>query len=154
MALREALTTAMKEAMKAKDAKRLGTIRLVLAAIKDKDIAGRTEESREGIADDEILSLLAKLVKSREDSIILYKQGGRQDLVENEEAEIAVIREFMPKQLDDAETTAAIDAAIAETGAAQLKDMGKVMGVLKAKYSGQLDFGKVGGLIKAKLSGK
>lgn len=154
MALREALTTAMKEAMKAKDAKRLGTIRLVLAAIKDKDIAGRTEESREGIADDEILSLLAKLVKSREDSIVLYKQGGRQDLVENEEAEIAVIREFMPKQLDDAETTAAIDAAIAETGAAQLKDMGKVMGVLKAKYSGQLDFGKVGGLIKAKLSGK
>lgn len=154
MALREALTTAMKEAMKAKDAKRLGTIRLILAAIKDKDIAGRTEESREGIADDEILSLLAKLVKSREDSITLYKQGGRQDLVDNEEAEIAVIREFMPKQLDDAETAAAIDAAIAETGAAQLKDMGKVMGVLKTKYSGQLDFGKAGGLIKAKLSGK
>lgn len=154
MALREALTTAMKEAMKAKDAKRLGTIRLILAAIKDKDIAGRTEESREGIADDEILSLLAKLVKSREDSITLYKQGGRQDLVDNEEAEIAVIREFMPKQLDDAETAAAIDAAIAETGAAQLKDMGKVMGILKTKYSGQLDFGKAGGLIKAKLSGK
>lgn len=154
MALRDALTTAMKTAMKAKEAKRLGTLRLILAAIKDKDIAARTEDSREGIPEDEILALLAKLIKSREDSITLYKQGGRQDLVDNEEAEIAVIREFMPKQMDAAETEAAIAAAIAETGASQMKDMGKVMAALKAKFSGQMDFAKASGAIKATLSGK
>lgn len=154
MGLRDQITTAMKEAMKAKDQKRLGTVRLILAAIKDKDIANRTEESRDGISDDDILVLLAKLIKSREDSIALYTQGGRQDLVDAEAAEIAVIREFQPRQMDEGETAAAIDAAVAETGAASMKDMGKVVALLKSKYAGKMDFAKASGLVKAKLSGK
>jgi uncharacterized protein len=154
MALREQLTTAMKEAMKAKDPKRLGTLRLVLAAIKDKDIASRTEESRAGISDDDILALLAKLIKSREDSIALYEQGKRLDLAEAERAEIAVIREFMPRQMSEEEASAAIAAAIAETGAAAMKDMGKVMAVLKERFAGKMDFAKASGQVKAKLSGK
>lgn len=151
MALREQITAAMKEAMKAHETKRLGTLRLVLAAIKDKDIAGRTEDSRDGIPDEEILALLAKMVKSREDSIAMYKQGNRQDLVDAESAEIAVIQEFMPKQMDAAETEAAIAAAISETGATQMKDMGKVMAALKAKFSGRMDFAKASAAVKAKL---
>lgn len=151
MALREQITAAMKDAMKARDSKRLGTLRLVLAAIKDKDIASRTEDSREGIGDDEILALLAKMVKSREDSIALYKQGNRQDLVDAETAEIAVIQDFMPKQMDAAETEAAILEAIRETGATQMKDMGKVMAALKARFAGRMDFAKAGPAVKAKL---
>ena len=154
MSLREQITGAMKMAMKAKDPKRLGTLRLVLAAIKDKDIAARTADSREGISDADILVLLAKLIKSREDSIALYAQGGRQDLVDAEQAEIQVIREFQPKQMDEAQTVQAVEAAVTETGAASMKDMGKVVAALKAKYAGQMDFAKASGLVKAKLSGK
>ncbi len=154
MGLRDQLSNAVKEAMKARDQKRLGTLRLVQAAIKDKDIAGRTEESREGISDEEILALFGKLIKSREDSIALYDKGGRPELAENERAEIAVIREFMPRQLDEAETKAAIAAVVAETGAASLKDMGKVMAALKERYTGTMDFGKAGALVKAQLGGK
>jgi uncharacterized protein len=154
MTLREAITGAMKEAMKARDQKRLGTVRLIMAALKDRDIAGRTEDSRQGISDDEILGLLAKMIKSREDSIALYNKGGRPELAAAEEAEIAVIREFMPKPMSEAETAAAIDAAIAATGAAAIKDMGKVMANLKGQFAGKMDFAKVSGAVKAKLAGK
>jgi uncharacterized protein len=153
MALREDITAAMKSALKAKDHKRLGTLRLVLAAIKDKDIAARTETSREGVSDGDILGLLGKLIKSREDSIALYEQGHRQDLADAETAEIAVIREFLPQPMDAGQTDAAIEAAIAEVGAASMKDMGKAIAVLKAKYAGRMDFAKTSGLVKAKLSG-
>lgn len=154
MGLRDQLMTAVKEAMKAHDQKRLGTLRLIQANIKDKDIANRTEESREGISDDEILALFGKLIKSREDSIALYEKGGRPELAAAERAEIEIIRAFMPRQLDEAETKAAIAAIIAETGAASLKDMGKVMGALKERYTGTMDFGKAGALIKPLLGGK
>lgn len=154
MALRDQLNNAVKDAMKARDSKRLGTLRLVQAAVKDKDIANRTEESRDGISDDEILSLFSKMIKSREDSIALYDKGGRPELAEAERAEIAIIREFMPRQLDEIETKAAIAAIVAETGATSLKDMGKVMAALKERYAGTMDFGKAGGLVKAQLGGK
>jgi uncharacterized protein len=154
MALRDQLNTAVKEAMKARDQKRLGTLRLIQANIKDKDIASRTEESRTGISDDDILALFGKLIKSREDSIALYEKGGRPELAEAERAEIAILREFMPRQLDDTETKAAIAAVVAETGAASLKDMGKVMAALKERYTGTMDFGKAGALVKAQLGGQ
>ena len=154
MALRDDITAAMKTAMKARDTKRLGTLRLILAAIKDRDIASRTEDSRTGISDAEILALFGKLIKSREDSIALYNQGHRPELAAAEEAEIAIIREFMPKPMTEAETDAAVAAAISETGAAALKDMGKVMGALKVKCAGRMDFSKVGPLVKAKLAAK
>ena len=152
MGLRDQLNEAVKAAMKAHDAKRLACLRLVQANIKDKDIAGRTEESRAGISDDEILSLFAKLIKSREDAIALYEKGGRPELAAAERAEIAVIREFMPKQMDEAETVAAIAAVIAETGAASLKDMGKVMAALKERHAGRMDFAKAGAAVKELLS--
>lgn len=154
MGLRDQLNEAVKNAMKAHDQKRLGTLRLIQANIKDKDIAHRTEESRDGISDDEILALFGKLVKSREDSIALYEKGGRPELAEAEKAEIAILHEFMPRQLDETETKAAIAAVVAETGAASLKDMGKVMAALKERYTGTMDFGKAGGMVKAQLSGK
>jgi uncharacterized protein YqeY len=154
MGLRDQVMTAVKEAMKAHEQKRLGTLRLIQAAIKDKDIASRTEDSREGISDDEILALFGKMIKSREDSVVLYEKGGRPELAEAERAEIALIREFMPRQLDEAETKAAIAAIVAETGATSLKDMGKVMGALKERYTGTMDFGKAGALIKTQLGGK
>jgi uncharacterized protein len=154
MGLRDQLNTAVKEAMKARDQKRLGTLRLIQANIKDKDIAHRTEDSREGISDDDILALFGKLIKSREDSIALYEKGGRPELAEAEKAEIAILREFMPRQLDDTETKAAIAAVVAQTGATSLKDMGKVMAALKECYTGTMDFGKAGALVKAQLGGK
>ncbi len=152
MGLRDTFNTALKEAMKARDQKRTGTLRLVLAALKDRDIAGRTEENRAGISDDEILSLLAKLIKSREDSIELYEKGGRPELAQAEREEIAVIREFMPKQMDEAEAKAAIAAAIAETGASAMKDMGKVMAALKERFAGKMDFAKASAAVKELLS--
>ena len=154
MSLREKLTEAMKEAMKAKDAKRLATVRLMLAALKDKDIAARTETSKELVSDDDILTLLAKMIKQREESAAVYRQGGRPELAENEEAEIVIIRTFMPKQMDEADAKSAIQAVIAETGAASIKDMGKVMAVLKERYAGQMDFGKASAATKDALSGK
>ena len=154
MALRDRLMNSVKEAMKARDAKRLGTLRLIQANIKDKDIAHRSEESREGISDDEILALFGKLIKSREDSIALYEQGGRPDKADAERAEIAILREFMPRQLDENETNAAVAAIVAEVGAASLKDMGRVMAALKERYTGTMDFGKAGALVKSQLGGK
>jgi uncharacterized protein len=152
MALRDQLNSAVKEAMKAHDSKRLGTLRLIMANIKDKDIAGRTAESREGISDAEILALFGKLIKSREDSIALYEKGARPELAAAERDEIAILLEFMPKQMDEAETAAAIAAAVSATGAASLKDMGKVMAFLKQRHAGKMDFSKAGPALKAKLS--
>jgi uncharacterized protein len=152
MALREEFNAAMKEAMKAKDQKRLSTVRLILAGLKDKDIANRTETSREGISDEEILSLLAKMIKSREDSIVLYEQGNRPELAQAERDEIAVIREFMPRQMDEAEAKAAVAAVVAELGAASMKDMGKVMAALKERFAGKMDFAKASGWAKEALT--
>ena len=152
MALREQLGVALKEAMKASDRKRTGTLRLVLAALKDRDIADRTAESREGISDDEILTLLAKLIKSREDSVELYEKGGRPELAAAEREEIAIIREFMPKQMGPDEAKAAIAAVISETGAASMKDMGKVMAALKERFAGKMDFAKASAAVKELLS--
>jgi uncharacterized protein YqeY len=154
MSLRENLTDAMKEAMKAKDTKRLATVRMILAALKDRDIAARSEDSRDLVPDDDILTLLAKMVKQREESAAVYDQGGRPELAENERAEIAVIREFMPKQMDEADAKAAIAAVVAELGATSVKDMGKVMGALKERYAGQMDFGKASGQVKEALTPK
>ena len=152
MGLREQINDSLKEAMKAKDQKRVGTLRLINAALKDKDIAARTETSRELLGDDEILSLLAKMIKQREDSITAYKAGNRPELAAAEEAEIAVIREFMPKQMSQEEAKAAIAKVIADTGAASIKDMGKVMAALKERFAGQMDFGKASAAVKDALS--
>ncbi len=154
MGLREKFNEQMKEAMKAKDQKRLGTIRLIMAALKDRDIANRTEESREGVSDDEVLSLLSKMVKQREESAAAYDSGNRPELAKAERDEIAVIREFMPKQLSPEETKAEIAKIIAEVGAASIKDMGKVMVALKERFAGQMDFAKAGAAVKEALSGK
>lgn len=151
--MRERLNQEMKTAMKAGDKKRLATIRMITAAIKDKDIASRTGEAGGSISDAEILDVMTKLVKSREESAKLYDDGGRPELAANEREEIAIIRDFMPKQMDAAETDAAVRAAVAEVGATSVKDMGKVMAVLKARHAGQMDFGKAGAVVKAVLAG-
>jgi hypothetical protein len=154
MGLREQFNDSLKEAMKAKDPKRVGTLRLVLAALKDRDIANRSEESRAGVSDDEILTLLAKMIKQREDSIAAYDAGGRPELAKAERDEIDIIREYMPKQMSADEMKAAIAKVIAETGAAQMKDMGKVMGALKERFAGQMDFGKASAAVKEALTPK
>jgi uncharacterized protein YqeY len=151
--LREQITEAMKDAMRAREPETLSTVRMILAGIKDKDIAARPAGNAGGIGDPEILSLLQTMVKQRRESVALYAQGNRADLVAKEQAEIAVIERFLPQQMGAAETDAAIVAAIAESGAASIKDMGKVMAALKAKYSGQMDFSTVGPAVKAKLGG-
>jgi uncharacterized protein YqeY len=153
MGLRDKFNDALKEAMKAREQKRVSTLRLVNAAIKDRDIAGRTEDSREGVADDEILTLLAKMIRQREESAETYEKGGRPELAAGEREEIAIIREFMPKQMNDDEAKEAAKAVIAELGAASVKDMGKVMAALKERYAGQMDFGKAGAMVRALLTG-
>jgi len=154
MGLRERINDSLKEAMKAKDQKRVGTLRLVNAALKDRDIAARTETSRELLGDDEILSLLAKMIKQREDSIAAYEAGKRPELADAERAEIAVIREFMPKQMSAQESKAAIAKVIADVSASSIKDMGKVMATLKERFAGQMDFAKASGAVKEALSAK
>ena len=154
MALREAFNAALKEAMKAKDARRTTTLRMILAGVKDRDIAARTETSRDVVSDDEILSLLAKMIKQREESAETYDKGGRPELASQERGEIEVIREFMPKQMSPEETAAAVAQIVAETGATSMKDMGKVMAALKERYAGQMDFAKAGSVVKAQLGGK
>ena len=148
--MRDRLMQAVKDAMKGGEKSRLSTLRMVQAKIKDADIAARP--AREKIADAEIVDLLAKMVKQRRESITLYVQGGRQELADQEAAEISVIETFMPKQLGEAEITTAIAGIIAETGAASVKDMGKVMAALKDKYAGQMDFAKASGLVKGLLA--
>jgi uncharacterized protein YqeY len=151
--LREQITEAVKDAMRNREAETVSTLRMILAGIKDKDIAARPSGNANGIGDPEVLALLQSMVKQRRESINLYRQGNRADLVAKEEGEIAVIERFLPKQMDAAETDAAITAAIAEAGASSIKDMGKVMAALKAKYTGQMDFSAVGPAVKAKLGG-
>ena len=149
MELRERLNTGLKAAMRDKDQVRLGTLRLINAALKDQDIALRAE-GRE-VGDAEATAILAKMVKQRQESARAYEEGGRLELAQQERAEIAVIEEFLPKQLSEDEAAAAVDAAIAETGATSVRDMGRVMGALKARYAGRMDFGAAGAAVKAKL---
>jgi uncharacterized protein YqeY len=153
MALREKFTEDMKQAMRDKDEVALSTLRLINAAVKDKDIAARTADSREGIKEEQILSLLQGMIKQRQESIKLYVQGNRQELADKEAAEIKVIEKYLPKQLSDEETKAVVQKTIAAIGASNIKDMGKVMAELKAKYSGQMDFAKAGAVVKEKLAG-
>jgi uncharacterized protein YqeY len=152
MSLRQQLNDAMKEAMKAKDAKRLATLRLVLAALKDRDIAARTETSRDLLGDDEILSLLAKMIKQRDESAAAFDAGNRPELAAGEREEIAIIRSFMPAQMDEAGVQQAANAIIAELGATSIKDMGKVMAAMKERYAGQMDFARASAVIKTALS--
>ncbi len=151
MALRERINEQLKEAMKAKDQRRVTTLRMIMAAIKDRDIAARTETSREGISDDDVLALLARMVKQRDDSITQFVIGNRPDLADAERAEIAVIREFMPKQMSEDEVREAAAQVIDDTNAASPKDMGKVMAALKQAYAGQMDFAKASALVKEML---
>jgi hypothetical protein len=140
---------AQKEAMKARDADRLSAVRMILAAVKDREIAQRTAGA--ALSEADVLALLGKMVRQRQESARVYQEGGRAELAEKELAEVRVIEEFLPRALSAAEVEAAVAAAIAEAGAASVKDMGRVMGLLKARYTGQMDFGAVGALIKAKL---
>lgn len=152
MGLREDITAALKDAMKAGDKKRLSTLRLMQAAIKDKDINSRTEGHDSALtADTGIVELFAKMVKQRQDSVAAYEQGGRPELAQNERDEITVIQSFMPKQMDDDEAKAAVAAIIQAVGATSVKDMGKVMAELKAKHAGQMDMGKAGAIVKSLL---
>ena len=151
--LREKLNEAMKDAMRARDQAALGTIRLILAKLKDVDIAARTEASREGIPDDKILSMLQGMIKQRNESIVLYEKGARQDLADKEKAEIAVIERFLPQQMDEAAVQAAVSEAIKASGATSIKDMGGVMAALKTKYAGQMDFAKASAAVKKTLAG-
>jgi uncharacterized protein YqeY len=149
--LREAFTERLKAAMRAKDARTLSSVRMVLAALKDRDIAARGTGNPDGIPDSEILRLLQGMIKQRRESIALYRQGNRPELAEREEQEIAVIESFLPKQMSDEEITAAAKAAIAETGAAGAKDMGKVMGVLRDRHTGIIDMARAGAVVKRLL---
>jgi len=152
MSLRERLQAALKDAMKAKEADRLSALRLINAAIKDREIAGRGEGGAE-VSDADLLAVLGKMVKQRQESARIYEEGGRLELAEKELAEVSVIEEFLPRQLSADEVKAAIAAAVAEAGATSIRDMGKVMAVLKGKYTGQMDFGAVGATVKAQLAG-
>lgn len=149
--MREDFNTQLKAAMKAGDKRRVETLRMVNAALKDKDIEARGQGK--SVSDDEILGLLQKLVKSRQESAEIYEKAGRMDLATQEREEIGIIQSFLPQAMSPAEVDAAITAAIAETGAASVKDMGKVIGALKGKYAGRMDFGAASAAVKAKLSG-
>jgi uncharacterized protein YqeY len=149
--MRAQFTDMLKTAMKAGDRRRVDTVRMIQAALKDRDIEARGQGKE--VSDDDILSLLQKMVKSRQESMEIYDKNGRPELAQQEREEIAIITEFLPKQLDDAAVTAAIQAAVAETGAASMKDMGKVVAALKAKYTGQMDFSKASALVKKQLGG-
>jgi uncharacterized protein YqeY len=151
MDMRERINTALKDAMRAREADRLSTLRLINAAIKDREIALRSEGEGAEVGEDAILSILGKMVKQRLESARAYEEGGRIELADKERAEIGVIEEFLPRQLSPAEVEAAISAAIAELGATSVRDMGRVMAVLKTRHAGQMDFGRVGGAVKARL---
>jgi uncharacterized protein len=151
--LRDNLNEALKEAMRARDMTTVGAVRLILAKLKEVDIAARTEASREGVADDRILSMLQGMIKQRNESVALYEKGNRPELAEKEKAEIAVIERFLPRQMDEAAVAAAVTEVIASTGAKSVKDMGGVMAALKAKYAGQMDFAKASAAVKKALAG-
>jgi uncharacterized protein len=152
MSLREAFTEQLKTAMLARDADRVSTLRMITSRLKDIDIAARPK-GIERVPEEDILGMLRGMVKSRRESVELYRQGNRPELVAKEEAEIAVIENFLPQQMDEAATEAAVAEAIAESGAASIKDMGKVMAALKARHAATLDMSKVGPIVKAKLGG-
>ncbi len=148
--IRDDINNALKEAMKAKNERAVSTLRMVNSTLKNADIEART--TGKPLGDAEVLAILQKMIKQRQESVEMYKKGDRPDLVKQEEEEIVVIAAYLPKQMSEAEVTAAIDAAITETGAAGMKDMGKVIALLRVKYAGQMDFGKASGLLMGKLS--
>lgn len=148
--MRDTLSNAMKEALKAKDSRRLSTVRLIQTAVKDRDIAHRGV-GKDPVTDDEILQILQKMIKQREESAKIYDDGGRAELAAQEREEIEIIRSFMPEQMSDEAVRAACEAVIAEIGAQGLRDMGKVIGVLKERHAGQMDFAKASGLVKELL---
>ena len=148
--MRETINAALREATKAQDKRRISTLRLISAAIKDRDIAARGQGTGHA-TNTELLDLLAKMIKQREESEKIYAENARPELAKQEAEEIVIIREYLPKQLSDKESETAIEAVIAEVGASSIKDMGKVMGALKLRYAGQMDFGKAGAVVKAKL---
>lgn len=152
MSLRERITTDMKTAMKAQDKSRLSTLRLISAAIKDRDIAARAEDRCSGCEDTEIMTLLTKLVKQREESAATYEKAGRLDLAEAERAEADIVREFLPKPMDDGEIADAAETVVSELDASGLKDMGRCMGELKSRYAGRMDFAKAGAKVKDLLA--
>ncbi len=151
--LRESFSNRLKNALRAKDEDQVSTLRMIIAALKDKDIAARSKGNYEGIPQEEILSLLQSMIKQRRESITLYEQGKRPELVAKEQKEIDIISHFLPQQMDDAAMAAAIDQVTAKLGATSIKDMGRAMAALKEQYAGQMDFAKASGLLKAKLSG-
>lgn len=150
--LRDQINDALKEAMKAKNERAVSTLRMVNSTLKNADIEARGA-GKPALGEAEVLAILQKMIKQRQESVELYKKGGRDDLVAQEEAEIAIISGYLPRQMSDAEMKSAIDAAVAETEASGMKDMGKVIGALRGKYAGQMDMAKASALVKAKLSG-
>ena len=150
--LRTRLSDALKTALKGKDAPTVSTLRLIMAALKDRDIAARGKGNKDGIPEEEILGLLQSMVKQRRDSIALYEKGGRMELAQQEAEEIAIIEEYLPQQMSDDDIAAAIDAVIEDAGAATLKDMGKVMAGLKEKHAGSMDFSMASAMVKERLT--
>ena len=150
--LRTRLSGALKTAMKGKDAPTVSTLRLIMAALKDRDIAARGKGNKDGIPEEEILGLLQSMIKQRRDSIALYEKGGRMELAQQEAEEIAIIEEYLPQQMSDDDIAAAIDAVIEDAGAATLKDMGKVMAGLKEKHAGSMDFSMASAMVKERLT--
>ncbi|RJL02867.1 GatB/YqeY domain-containing protein [Paracoccus aestuarii] len=153
MELRAKLQAATKDAMKAKDSARLSTLRLIGAAVRDREIAARGGDGDGTLTEADLVLILSRMVKQRQESAKAYEEGGRLELAAKEEAEIGIIQEFLPRQMTEAETTAAIDAAVSELGASSIRDMGRVMAVLKDRHAGQMDFGAVGPMVKARLMG-
>lgn len=151
--LRNRFQDELKQALHAKNEIAVATIRLIVAAMKDRDISARAKGNWDGIGEDEIMSMLQSMIKQRHESIKMYEAGNRKDLADREAAEIQVIEGFLPKQLSEAEVKAAIDDTIRTVGAASIKDMGKVIAEMKAKYAGQIDFSKASGLVKERLAG-
>ncbi len=149
--MRERINASLKEAMKAKDAPRLSTLRLINAAIKDQDIALRGQGNESGVSDEQILSILAKMIRQRQESASTYEEAGRLELAEKERAEIKVIEEFLPRQLSQDEVAEAVARAMDEVGASSIRDMGRVMAALKAKYAGRMDFAQAGAAVKERL---
>ena len=150
--LRQRLKDELIEAMKAKDTRKVATLRLILAAVKDRDIMARSPEGREGVSDDEILLILGKMIRQRQDSIVSYEEGGRLDLALQERQEIAIIETFLPKQLSDPDIETACSKVMEEIGAQNLKDMGRTMTALKERYAGTMDFSKASSVVKGRLS--
>jgi uncharacterized protein len=146
--IRERFAADLKDAIKARDAQRTATLRLISAAVKDRDIAARTEDNSEGVSDEAILGILGKMIRQRQESAQIYEEAGRLDLAAQERAEVGIIRDYLPRQMTEAEVEKAVRAAIEETGAASVRDMGKVMAALKARHAGKMDFALAGAAVK------